>query len=127
MAHAGGTDADNDAKAPYAYTATSEDQLIQAVQKAIFEAAPGQLLDLSRHHGQRAAERERDSKTKFVLDSRVDYPAWKGHLVAYSVPDDVDDAPSVMWDAAAKLDQTDWWERRIYVGEKGTTKRSRSS
>jgi hypothetical protein len=120
VAHAGGTDADNDGKSPYAYTATSEDQLIEAVQKAIYDAARGSYSTSPATTANGLPSSSGITKAKFVLDSRVDYPAWKGHLVAYSVPEDPDDAPSVMWDAAAQLAQNDWWERRVYVGEKGT-------
>jgi hypothetical protein len=119
VAKAGGTDAGKDDKAPYAYTATSESELVKAMQAAIYEAAAGSYSTAPATSAMGLPLEGGGYKTKFVLDARVDYPAWKGHLISYRIPDDATAAPSVEWDAAEEITQMNWWERKVYIGWRG--------
>ncbi len=113
IARAGGTDDGNDGAAPFAFTATNEDDLADALQRGVYEAAKGSYSTSPATASSGQQLPDRIANGKYVLDSRVDFPSWAGHLVAY----DVSVQPAaIIWDAAAKIDRMNWWQRRVYIG-----------
>jgi hypothetical protein len=113
VARAGGTDAHGDGIAPFAYVATTEDELTRAIQNAIFDAAKGSYSTSQVTVSSGRQLTTGVSSGSYVLDARVDYPSWKGHLLAYDV---ADGTSKLAWDAAEELEKLNWWERKVYVG-----------
>lgn len=113
IAKAGGTDKSNDSASPYAYVATNETELVDAIQSAIYEAVKGTYSTSPATSSAGSQTAGGVTSGKFALESRVDFPSWSGHLLAYDV---TSDPPVLSWDAATRLRATNWWERRIYVG-----------
>jgi hypothetical protein len=112
IAKAGGTDRGNDSKAPYAYSATSESELVDAIQSAIYDAVKGSYS--TSPPAVSAGNQLVNSTTSgtYALDSRVDFPSWKGHLLAY---DATASGTSLVWDAAVQMANVDWKTRRVYT------------
>ncbi len=54
------------------------------------------------------------SSGSYALDSRVDFPSWKGHLLAY---DATASGTTLVWDAAVQLANMDWKTRRVYTSD----------
>jgi PilY1 beta-propeller domain len=114
IAKAGGTDAANDGAAPYAYIATSESELTGAIQDAIYNAVQGSYSTSPATASQGTTQGTVEQSGNYLLDARVDFPSWKGHLVAYDL---TSGSPTLAWDAATKLAASDWKTRRVYTSD----------
>jgi Neisseria PilC beta-propeller domain len=114
IAKAGGTDRGNDAKAPYAFIATSESELSSAIQDAIYDAVKGSYATSPPTMSSGLQQANGVTSGSYALDSRADFPSWKGHLLAY---DTSATPPTLVWDAAAELGNVDWKTRRIYTSD----------
>jgi hypothetical protein len=112
IAKAGGTDVGDDNTAPYAYGATSESELSEALQGAIYKAVQGSYSTSPATASQGTTQGTIQQSGNYLLDARIDFPSWKGHLVAYDVSSGT---PTLVWDAATKLASTDWKTRRVYT------------
>jgi hypothetical protein len=114
IAKAGGTDVGGDGVAPYAYAATSESELTNAIQDAIYSAVQGSYSTSPATASQGTTQGTIEQSGNYLLDARVDFPSWKGHLVAYDIGSG---QPTLAWDAATKLAAADWKTRRIYTSD----------
>ncbi|HXU80927.1 MAG TPA: hypothetical protein VN914_05990, partial [Polyangia bacterium] len=114
IAKAGGTDVGGDGVSPYAYAATSESELTDAIQNAIYTAVQGSYSTSPATASQGTTQGTIEQSGNYLLDARVDFPSWKGHLVAYDVSSGT---PALAWDAATKLASTDWKTRRVYTSD----------
>lgn len=112
IARAGGTDAGRDNAAPFAFLAQNEDELLRALQLAVFDAVRGSYSTAPTSTSAGTQQANTVAEGRYALDSRVDFPEWKGHLLAYDL---AGTSPVLAWDAGTKLDSTNWWERRIYT------------
>jgi hypothetical protein len=96
-----------------AFLATSEDELEDALQLAIYTAIQG---DYSSSAGSTSAGTQQAITVvegKYALDSRMEFPSWKGHLFAYDI---TGTDPAQFWDAATQLaDGSNWKNRRVYT------------
>lgn len=111
IARAGGTDAGGDSVAPFSYDAIREADLERAVRTALGEATQASVsTSVSASGGLYTAEAYEAGK--YVFDTRVDLPSWKGHLIAYDISTGT---PHVAWDAATELERMNWWQRRVYI------------
>jgi ABC-type amino acid transport substrate-binding protein len=115
VAKAGGTDQSNDGKTPFAFVATNEADLLVAIQSAIYDAVAGSYstAPATASSGTQVASGVKSGS--FALDSRVDFPSWEGHLLAYDV---TVTPPRLAWDANVELKKLDWRGRKVYVGTK---------
>lgn len=113
VAKAGGTDQGNDGAAPFAFVATNEEQLLAAVQNAIYDAVRGSYSTSPATASAGTQVSNGVKSGKYALDSRVDFPSWEGHLLAYDV---TVNPPALVWDAREELKMMDWRQRRLYVG-----------
>ncbi|HET6282931.1 MAG TPA: PilC/PilY family type IV pilus protein [Polyangia bacterium] len=114
IAKAGNTDRGNDGKAPYAYAANNEEELTNAIQEAIYDAAKGSYATSPPTSSAGLQLQGKVTLGSYALDSRVDFPSWKGHLIAY---DTSTGSPSFVWDAAVQLASVDWKTRRVYTSD----------
>jgi hypothetical protein len=114
IAKAGGTDAGDDGAAPYAYAATSEDQLLSAIQSAIYQAVKGSYATSPPTVSTALSPSGSSTTVQYALDSRVDFPSWKGHLLAY---DTSVSPPTLVWDAATQMANTDWKTRKVFTSD----------
>lgn len=114
IAKAGNTDRGADAKAPYAYAANNEEELIEAIQEAIYDAAKGSYATSPPTSSAGMQMQGKITLGSYALDSRVDFPSWKGHLIAY---DTSAGTPAFVWDAAVELGNMDWKTRRVYTSD----------
>jgi hypothetical protein len=105
IAKAGGTEA--------AFTATRESELVDALRAAIYKAAAGSYTTSQSSTSVGTQGAAGVTLGSYVLDTRVDFPSWKGHLIAYDVSSGT---PEIVWDAATELDKAEWSTRRVYVG-----------
>jgi hypothetical protein len=112
IARAGGTDADGDGVAPFAYLASNEDELNTALQMVIYNAVRGSYSTAPTSTSAGTQQATTVAEGKYALDSRMDFPEWKGHLLAYNLSGA---SPALSWDAYQKLAATNWWQRRIYT------------
>lgn len=112
IARAGGTDSGNDGVAPFALITQNEDELVSALQSAIYEAVRGSYSTAPTSSSAGTQQSVTLTEGKYGLDSRMDFPSWKGHLLAYDLSAD---PPTLSWDAATKLAEMNWWERRVYT------------
>ena len=117
IARAGGTDADRDNVAPFAFMAQNEDELLRALQLAVFDAIRGSYSTAPTSTSAGTQQMNTVAEGRFALDSRVDFPEWKGHLLAYDLSGA---SPVLAWDAGTKLDAVNWWERRVYTWDGST-------
>jgi hypothetical protein len=96
-----------------AFLATNEDQLEDALQLAVYTAIQG---DYSSSAGSTSAGTQQAITVvdgKYALDSRMEFPSWKGHLFAYNVSGGT---PVLAWDAYSQLSSSaNWMNRRIYT------------
>jgi hypothetical protein len=118
IAKAGGTDVGGDGVSPYAYGATSESELTDAIQDVIYNAVQGSYSTSPATASQGTTQGTIEQSGNYLLDARVDFPSWKGHLVAYDVSSGT---PTLAWDAATKLAATDWKTRRVYTSDTSDT------
>jgi hypothetical protein len=114
IAKAGGTDVGDDNVAPFAFGATSESELTDALQGAIYKAVQGSYSTSPATASQGTTQGTVEQSGNYLLDARIDFPSWKGHLVAYDVSSGT---PTLVWDAATKLASTDWKTRRVYTSD----------
>ncbi len=114
IAKAGGTDRGGDNTAPYAYNATSESELVTAIQSAIYDAVKGSYSTSPPAVSAGTQLVNSVSSGSYALDSRVDFPSWKGHLLAY---DATASGTTLVWDAAVQLANMDWKTRRVYTSD----------
>jgi hypothetical protein len=105
IAKAGGTER--------SFPATNENELATAIQNAIYEAARGSYTTSPATASAGTQLPLTIQGGKFVLDSRVDFPSWQGHLLAYDI---TTEPPTLAWDAGTQLAAMNWWERRVYIG-----------
>ena len=102
IAKAGGTS--------QAFFAVAETDLYNALASAIYEAIKGSYATSPIAVG--ADDSDPKTPTTIVLDSRADFPSWKGHLIAY---DASTSPPTLLWDAATAFDPSvdpDFWKKR---------------
>jgi hypothetical protein len=114
IAKAGGTDVGGEGTAPYAYAAGNEAQLTDALQNAIYQAVQGSYSTSPATASQGTTQGTLEQSGNYLLDARIDFPSWKGHLVAYDVNTT---PPTLAWDAATKLGGMDWKSRKIYTSD----------
>jgi hypothetical protein len=114
IARAGGTDVGSDGQSPFAYAAANEKALNQAIQDAIYTAVQGSYATSPSTASHGTQQGSGYASGSMVLDSRVDFPSWRGHLIAYEV---AGDRNVLQWDAAAKLEAMDWRRRRVYTSD----------
>ena len=114
IAKAGGTDRGGDGVAPYAYNATSESELVDAIQGAIYDAVKGSYSTSPPSVSAGTQLVNSVSSGSYALDARVDFPSWKGHLLAY---DATASGTALVWDAAVQLSNMDWKTRRVYTSD----------
>jgi len=112
IARAGGTDAGSDGVAPFAFLAQNEDQLNNALQLVIYDAAKGSYSTAPTSTSAGTQQATTVAEGRYALDSRMDFPEWRGHLMAWDL---AGDEPVLAWDAYQKLLTANWWERRIYT------------
>ncbi len=117
IARAGGTDNDNDGVAPFAYTAQNESDLNNALQLVIYDAVKGSYSTAPTSTSAGTQQATTVAEGRYALDSRMDFPEWRGHLLAYDL---AGATPVLAWDAYQKLATGNWWERRVYTWD-GTT------
>jgi hypothetical protein len=112
IARAGGTDNGNDQVPPYAYVAQNEDQLNNALEMVIYNAVRGSYSTAPTSTSAGTQQSLTVAEGRYALDSRMDFPEWKGHLFAYDLSGQT---PTLAWDASKKMDAGNWWQRRIYT------------
>jgi hypothetical protein len=112
IARAGGTDANGDGLAPFAYLAQDEDTLNSALQLVIYEAVKGSYSTAPTSTSAGTQQSTTVAEGKYALDSRMDFPEWKGHLLAYDLSGA---SPVLAWDAYQKMAAGNWWQRRLYT------------
>ncbi len=110
IARAGGTD--------HSFAASNESELALAIQSAIYEAVKGSYATSPATSSSGTQLPLTIQAGKYVLDSRVDFPSWQGHLLAYDISST---PPTLAWDAATQLQAMNWWERRVYIGMRDGT------
>jgi hypothetical protein len=109
---AGGPDASGHRVAPFAYLAQNEDELNTALQMVIYNAVRGSYSTAPTSTSAGTQQATTVAEGKYALDSRMDFPEWKGHLLAYDMSGT---SSTLSWDAYLKLTATNWWQRRIYT------------
>ncbi len=96
-----------------AFLATSEDQLEDALQLAIYTAIQGNYSTSAGSTSAGTQQAVTVVEGKYALDSRMEFPSWKGHLYAYNV---TGATPVPAWDAGTQLSNTsNWMNRRVYT------------
>lgn len=123
IARAGGTDNGDDGLAPFAYQAQNAADLSTALQLAVLDAIKGSYSTAPTSSSAGTQQATTVAEGRYALDSRMDFPQWRGHLLAYdllspSVPCMNNPqlmCPAIVWDAYAKLLQMDWKSRRVYT------------
>jgi hypothetical protein len=111
IARAGGTDAGGDGVAPFAYLAQNESDLNTALQLVIYNAVKGSYSTAPTSTSAGTQQATTVAEGKYALDSRMDFPEWKGHLLAYDLSGA---SPTLTWDAYQNLAAANWWQRKIY-------------
>ncbi|MBN2574745.1 MAG: hypothetical protein JXP73_09285 [Deltaproteobacteria bacterium] len=123
IARAGRTDADGDGVAPFALLAQREDELNDAIELAVLDAVRGSYSTAPTSSSAGTQQATTVAEGRYALDSRMDFPEWKGHLLSYDlmslntpcVNDENMMCPDIVWDAYTKLEAMDWRARRIYT------------
>ena len=96
-----------------AFLATSEDQLEDALQLAVYTAIQGNYSSSAGSTSAGTQQAITVVEGKYALDSRMEFPSWKGHLYAYDVSGVT---PTLAWDAGSQLSDTgNWKNRRVYT------------
>jgi hypothetical protein len=123
IARAGGTDSGDDGVAPFAYLAQNDTELATALQLAVLSAIKGSYSTAPTSSSAGTQQATTVAEGRYALDSRMDFPEWKGHLFAYDLqtaatpcvndPDML--CPTIVWDAYTMLQRMDWKTRRIYT------------
>jgi hypothetical protein len=112
IARAGGTDNGDDKVAPFAYLAQNEDELGTAPELVIYNAVRGSYPTAPTSTSAGTQQATTVGEGRYALDSRMDFPTWKGHLIAYDLKEST---PVIAWDAYQKLASGNWWQRRVYA------------
>ena len=112
IARAGGTDNDLDGVAPFAYLAQNEDELNTALQLVVYNAVKGSYSTAPTSTSAGTQQATTVAEGRYALDSRMDFPEWRGHLLAYDLSGET---PVLAWDAYQKLASGTWWQRRVYT------------
>lgn len=107
------------------YYANSEGTLYQALTDAMYRAIAGSYSTSPASSSSGKQTPTGIESGTLVLDARVDFPGWKGHLIAY----DYKDGPptSSSWDVATMaFDPTDlaagaWKQRNVFISNGATT------
>jgi hypothetical protein len=123
IARAGHTDSGGDGVAPFAFLAQREDELNTAIELAVLDAVKGSYSTAPTSSSAGTQQATTVAEGRYALDSRMDFPEWKGHLLSYDlmslntpcVNNDKLKCPDIVWDAYAKLAAMDWKTRRIYT------------
>jgi hypothetical protein len=113
LAYVGGTD--------HALFANNEDDLRKAIDKALYDSLSGSYATSPVTAGGSEQTATGGQVANWILDSRADFPTWKGHLIAYDVSSGT---PVLKWDAATGFDATadpDFWKKRNVWTSKGKT------
>ena len=111
IAKAGGTEK--------AFFAVQESELHEALSKAIYDAVKGNYATSPITSGTPQSSDPAALNT-VVLDSRADFPSWKGHLIAY---DANTTPPTLLWDTDAGFDPVanpNFWKDRNVFTSSGT-------
>jgi hypothetical protein len=95
-----------------AFLATNEDELENALQLAVYTAIQGNYSSSAGSTSAGTQQAITVVEGKYALDSRMEFPSWKGHLYAYDITGTV---PTRAWDAAAQLSSATWKNRRVYT------------
>jgi hypothetical protein len=120
IAKAGGSDA--------AYFVTQEEELRRAIADAIYRSVAGSYSTSPATSSSAAAGMNGTMVAgSLLLDSRVDFPTWRGNLVAYDLSSDT---PTVAWSAStvnrwadatsATYDPNAWKSRNVWTSSAGT-------
>jgi hypothetical protein len=100
-----------------AFLAIREDQLQDALQMAVYAAMKGDYSSSAASTSAGTPQAIAVVAGKYALDSRMEFPSWKGHLYAYNV---AGGKPVLAWDAASRLsagptNPSNWMNRRVYT------------
>jgi hypothetical protein len=118
IARAGGTKA--------GFFATRDTELYQALTSAIYDSVTGSYPTSPATTGAATKQADGTVAVSTVLDSRVDFPSWKGHLISYEVSGGT---PVIKWDAARWFNPDDpdapyqevtadfWKARNVWTSE----------
>jgi hypothetical protein len=117
IAKAGGTDAGGDSAAPFAFIAQNEADLNKALQLVIYDAAKGSYSTAPTSTSAGTQQATTVAEGRYALDSRMDFPEWRGHLLAYDL---AGTSPVLAWDSYQKMLSGNWWERRVYTWDGNT-------
>ncbi|MBN2559497.1 MAG: hypothetical protein JXQ75_01015 [Phycisphaerae bacterium] len=112
IARAGDTDNGGDGVAPFAYLAQNEEDLNTALEMVVYNAVKGSYSTAPTSTSAGTQQATTVAEGRYALDSRMDFPEWKGHLLAYDLAGEM---PALAWDAYQKLTMANWWRRRIYT------------
>jgi hypothetical protein len=123
IARAGGTDKANDGVAPFHYQANNAVELDNALQLAVLDAVKGSYSTAPTSSSAGTQQATTVAEGRYALDSRMDFPEWKGHLLCYDlltngtpcVNDPTKMCPSIVWDAYTTLSAMNWKTRRVYT------------
>ncbi|MDX2023867.1 MAG: LamG-like jellyroll fold domain-containing protein [Deltaproteobacteria bacterium] len=123
------------AKDHCAFLANNETELQDAIQAVIFDAIKGSYstTPASATSGTQVDDKKL-TPGGILFDARVDFPSWRGHLMAYDTNniDPVTLQPKLMWDAGSPTNFADiddsatysswtaWKKRRVYTSAGGT-------
>src|SRR6185295_2323956 len=105
-----------------AYLTAREDDLREAVVSAIYDAAQGSYSTSPASASSGLQTGSNISLGTMVLDTRVDFPGWKGQLIAYETSSGT---PTLAWSAStvafnASVDPDFWKKRNLWTSD-GTT------
>lgn len=106
MARAGGTDAGNDGVAPFAYFGLNEEELTSTIQTVVLDAVKGSYSTSTTSSSAGTQQSTTVTEGKYALDSRVDFPEWRGHLIAYDLSGTTS---KLAWDAYTQLTSANNW------------------
>jgi hypothetical protein len=103
----------------YAYFATREADLRSALTTVIYDAARGNYSTSPASGSSGTQEINGITAGTILLDTRVDFPSWKGNVIAYDLSGP---SPALAWSAAtvafnATADPTFWKRRNVWTSE----------
>ncbi len=102
----------------YAYQATTEDELVKAMNEVMYDAVKGSYSTSPATASAGSQQSNRIGAGAMALDSRVDFPSWNGHLMAYDV---TQTPPKMAWDAEQVMKGGKWFDRRVYLADREGT------
>jgi len=117
-----------EAPAKCAYRADNEAELRREIQQVVYAATAGSYSTTPASSVGSIQLADSIDPARVAIDARVDFPDWRGHLVAY---DTASDPPALLWDAGSPAffpepDTTayeSWagWKDRVVYTSNGTT------